>query len=30
MYRHQEERSVEAVCYEHKHIEKVLEVIRAC
>ena len=29
MYRHQEERSVEAVCYEHKHIEKVLEVIKA-
>ena len=29
MYRHQAERSVEGVCYEHKHIEKVLEVIKA-
>jgi hypothetical protein len=28
MYRHQEERSVEAVCYENKHIEKVLETIK--
>ncbi|TCX48852.1 hypothetical protein [Dehalobacter sp. 14DCB1] len=29
MYRHQEERSVEAVCYDHKHIEKVLEIIKS-
>lgn len=28
MYRHQEERSVEAVCYEQKHIEKVLDIIK--
>jgi len=28
MYRHQEERSVEAVCYDHKHIEKVLDIIK--
>lgn len=28
MYRHQEERSVEAVSYEHKHVEKVLETIK--
>lgn len=29
MYRHQEERSVEKICYEQKHIEKVLDAIKA-
>jgi hypothetical protein len=28
MYRHQKERSVEDVCYEHKHIEKVMDIIK--
>lgn len=28
MYTHQEERSIEAICYEQKHIEKVLETIK--
>lgn len=29
MYRHQEERSVEAACYEKKHIDKVIDAIKA-
>lgn len=29
MYRHQEERSVESICYEQKHIDKVLDAIKA-
>lgn len=29
MYRHQEERSIESICYEQEHIDKVLDAIKA-